>query len=204
MDLHTTLSLNTARSLFIPDLGSPLIDPLTREVHAIVRRLRQARENLEKLQAASPPGSGTRLAAKQGELEILLTETRAFQERLRFYADELGQLVKDEYCQACQPGEAHFLENGIDWHGNEYFLAGDTGLVAELGHCRYCAAPQIKCRVCGAVTSLDPHSAGSECSGGCGNLYALEAEPGGSAQRPIIQISRPEIALGQNSLNHPW
>jgi len=62
-----------------------------------------------------------------------------------------------------------------------YPVDGDSLLVDDVGYCNYCTSPQIKCKICGTVTSLDLNDTTSdmECLGGCGNYYRLDQTPDG-------------------------
>jgi hypothetical protein len=53
-------------------------------------------------------------------------------------------------------------------------VTGQDELVKKVGSCNYCNSPQMKCAVCGSVTSINLDSYEKvECTGGCGVIYQI-------------------------------
>jgi hypothetical protein len=127
------------------------------------------------------------------ELESARSDVLTLREQLKSYENDLDDLIDDQdYCDICDPDEDHMFSNMIDWYGNYgYSTTGDETLIEKLGCCMYCNSPQIKCQVCGSVTSIDlDREEENECSGGCGNLYTLISYVEDKSLQYKIRVSR--------------
>jgi hypothetical protein len=107
------------------------------------------------------------------QLEIAHSDVLKLKDQLKSYEDDLDDLVED-YCEICDPDENHSGENFINWGSAVYPLTGLEELVEKVGTCNYCSSPQIKCSICGSITSINLDDYDKvECAGECGVKYQI-------------------------------
>lgn len=107
------------------------------------------------------------------QLEVAHSDIINLKERLNSYEEDLNNLI-DDYCEICDPDENHPGANIIDWGSAVYPLTGHEELVEKVGSCNFCNSPQIKCNVCGSVTSINLDDFDKvECAGECGVMYQI-------------------------------
>jgi hypothetical protein len=128
-----------------------------------------------------------------GDLAIAYSEIYDLQAKLRKFDDQLGELLEPEYCEICDPEEDHSGANFIYWGTSMCEITGDENLVSQVGHCNYCISPQIKCGVCGSVTSINLESdERTECTGGCGVVFTIDSYVEDHLLQHSINVSRIE------------
>lgn len=95
----------------------------------------------------------------QEQLDLTQSDALKLRERLEQLEDELDNLLgiraEPDICRVCDVDDEHVLMNTIYWGGKSGRLVGDTDLVKE-GVCSYCASINLKCKVCGEITGINP------------------------------------------------
>ncbi len=162
-------------------------------VKSLSERVNIANQEIERL-SIDHNASQEELAARKQELLVAQNETILLRAKLQKFEDELDDLLEPDYCETCDPDEDHMFANYIDWMAGEmYPLIGDAQLVERVGYCNYCTNPQVKCQVCGSITSLNLESDEEfECTGGCGNIYTIHSYIADKSMHYEIKVSRME------------
>ncbi|MBV5323669.1 hypothetical protein JZU51_02835, partial [bacterium] len=142
-------------------------------------RINALTQELEKLNTEISTEQRQRKTIESEKANILgqLTDARSdiitLRKELRSYEEDLGDLLED-FCENCVPDENHPGANFIQWGSALYPITGLEELVDKAGHCNYCSSPQIKCRECGSITSINTDFFENiECSGECGVIYRM-------------------------------
>ena len=141
-------------------------------IQSLSERVKTGNEEIERLRADAAT-SKAELKEKESQQKELYQEVGKLKTRLKDYENDLDDLI-DHYCNLCDPEEDHLGENIIMWGSSVYPLTGLEELVEKVGTCNYCNSPQIKCSICGSITSisLDDHDK-IECVGECGVMYQI-------------------------------
>lgn len=174
-------------------------------VQSLTDRVRLLNERLENLNAEKESEQKARKLIEQEqekvqhELEIAHSDINALKERLKSYENDLDDLL-DDYCEICDPDDEHPGANFINWFSSMYKIEGDKELVERVGDCNYCFSPQVKCKICGAVTSLDLDflDEQTECNGGCGTVYTIVSYVEDKSLQYSIRVSRLEAESEDN------
>lgn len=193
----------TFKNLQINKLKDDLEDSKQYRVDVLVQNLTQRvqalNKTLEDLNAEKETGERQRKTIEQekdnvlSQLEIAHSDIINLKERLKSYEEDLEGLIED-YCEICDPDEDHPGANFIEWGTSMYEITGDEDLVDKVGYCNYCTSPQIKCNVCGSVTSINLDSdEQTECNGGCGVIFTLVSYVEDKSLQYSIRASRMEL-----------
>jgi hypothetical protein len=129
------------------------------------------------------------------ELDKAYSEVRDLRDKLKYFDEQLGDLLEPDYCQVCDVDDDHVMMNTISWGYGGDNLVGDTSLVDKEGVCSYCGSTNLKCKLCGAVTGINFDSSKDtfECEGGCGTFYTLLTFLGDKSMEHTIKVSRMDL-----------
>jgi hypothetical protein len=141
-------------------------------VQSLSERVKAGNEEIERLRADAET-STAELEERENQQRELYQKVVELKARLKDYENDLDNLI-DDYCDICDPDEDHPGANIIMWGSAIYPLTGLEELIQKVGSCNYCNSPQIKCNVCGSITSINLDDYDKvECAGGCGVMYQI-------------------------------